>query len=206
MSRTTGRVYLIRHGRTAGNRACYVGWQDLPLNPTGLAQAHQIARLLAQTPIDRIVCSTLARAIQTATPLATIQNLPLLRRDELREIHYGDFQGMAKTEGKLRIRHDYREQRLPGGESLYDLYQRVAQLAVELRPFLHAGHQIALVGHFWSIRLIAGVFMNIPFTELPAGLAYKPGNGSIASLEWLPGAACASNLQILHPGEEEANE
>ena len=47
-----GTVVLVRHGRTDGNKHHYTGWEDLPLNPTGRAQAAAAAELLADVPVD----------------------------------------------------------------------------------------------------------------------------------------------------------
>lgn len=197
-----GRLYLIRHGRTAGNGSRYVGWEDAPLDAVGREQARAAAALLAGEWLDIIVASTLVRALSTALPLATGRRCPVVACPELREIHYGELQGLEKAGRRLRVRHDFRETPLPGGESLRDVYARVARIGAELVPLLAAGKRVAAVAHFWSARLLAGALLGVPFAELPAGVAYKPANGSVALLSWAPGAARATGLTMLATGEE----
>ena len=52
--------YFLRHGETDWNfEGRYQGQSDIPLNATGIAQAHAAADRLARVPIDRIVSSRL---------------------------------------------------------------------------------------------------------------------------------------------------
>lgn len=81
--------YLVRHGQTDWNRAGKIqGTTDIPLNETGRQQAEQLATVLkerigysAETRIDAVYASPLARAFQTAEILAKEEKLPLRRPD-----------------------------------------------------------------------------------------------------------------------------
>lgn len=203
-ARAAGRLFLIRHGRTDGNGERYVGWEDVPLNAVGQAQARRVAELLAGEPLDAIYASSLSRALDTARPAAEARGLPIQTRAELREIHYGALQGVAKTARRIRVRHEHRVEPLPGGESLHDVYARVARVGAELAPALAEGRSIALVAHFWSVRILAGAMLGLPFADLPGGLRYKPGNGAVATIEWPLGAKHGAALQVLATGEEDA--
>ena len=61
-------IALVRHGQTDFNRDGKLqGTSDIPLNETGIAQAHTAARLLADGPAedarwDAVVSSPLERA------------------------------------------------------------------------------------------------------------------------------------------------
>ena len=76
--------YLVRHGQTDWNRAGKIqGTTDIPLNETGRQQAEQLATVLkerigysAETRIDAVYASPLARAFQTAEILAKEEKLP----------------------------------------------------------------------------------------------------------------------------------
>ena len=74
---TPGRLYLVRHGRTAGNTVRYVGWGDEPLDDVGREQARALAAQLADEPIDVVYSSPLSRALDTARPLAEAHGAPL---------------------------------------------------------------------------------------------------------------------------------
>jgi probable phosphoglycerate mutase len=62
------RLILVRHGRP--NEDDDASPNDPPLNVDGWRQAHAVAALLEREGITRIVSSPLARARQTAEPLA----------------------------------------------------------------------------------------------------------------------------------------
>ena len=90
----TTRILAIRHGETAWNRERrYQGQEDVPLNEAGLAQARNIAVALAYAAIDAVYTSDLSRAEQTARELAQALALPLRVDPQLREQHFGVFQG-----------------------------------------------------------------------------------------------------------------
>jgi broad specificity phosphatase PhoE len=175
----SGQVLLIRHGRTAGNGQCYVGRANLPLDVVGEEQARRLAALVVHEPLDAIYCSPLLRAQATARPLAARRGLPVAIRPALIELDYGSFSQMTKADHQFYIRRDHRYVPLPGGESLYDIYRRVCGLLDDLGPDLAAGRHVALVGHFWTNRILVGALARQPFEEIVARTDYKPANGSV---------------------------
>ena len=61
------KVYFIRHGQSEGNRLhLHCGWSDTPLSELGHQQARAANAYLKDIPFDRIYCSDLPRARQTA--------------------------------------------------------------------------------------------------------------------------------------------
>ncbi|NOT13672.1 MAG: histidine phosphatase family protein [Methylococcaceae bacterium] len=181
---TIGRIYLIRHGQTSGNGNQYVGWDDLPLNETGIQQAHQIAALLETFPISEIYSSPLMRAIETARPLCESKGLKIMHHDELKEINYGEFQGRLKSELNLKLRKQNRYEPLPDGESLNDVYQRVRRFKDSIASSLIGYKPIAIIAHFWSIRLFLGVLQELDFESIFVSGGYKPGNGTIYEITY----------------------
>lgn len=186
-------LYLIRHGRTAGNRRHYVGWQDLELDPTGRDQAARLAHALASQSLHAVYSSTLARARQTAEALTArggaggAQVPPLCTRSELMEIDYGEFTGLSKADVSLRLKRDYLAQRLPGGESLTDVRARVARFATELAARLHRGESVAVVAHYRSLQILRGLIAGESL-EQSLQSDYKPANGSVLRMDLLPAA------------------
>ena len=60
-------IYFLRHGEAESNAGGYFGGQqDVPLTEKGRAQAAATAPLLAEVKFDKIYCSTLSRAMDTA--------------------------------------------------------------------------------------------------------------------------------------------
>ena len=173
-----GRIMLIRHGRTAENKQSYMGWNDVPLSPSGVEEARAVVVRLAGERIDAVYSSPLSRALATASPLAEQRGLSVRARDALKEIDYGRCQGMLKSERKLGLEKQHLYLPLPGGESLFDVYQRVERLFAELHADLLAARHIAIVGHFWSNRLLLGVISGLPFAAI-LSRSYRPKTGSV---------------------------
>src|SRR5258707_782347 len=98
------RLCLVRHGETAWNAEGRVqGQLDIPLSPTGLAQAKAIAAALRDESFDVIYSSDLVRVQQTAQPSAELFKKKILLDQRLRERHYGVFQSLTYVEAKERF-------------------------------------------------------------------------------------------------------
>ncbi len=179
MSPAPGVLFVVRHGRTDGNEHRYVGWEDVALNAVGREQAQAVADRLGDETVDVIYVSSLSRAVETARPLAERHGAPLRVRDELREIHYGDLQGTLKADRALKLRRNHLRERMPGGESLHDVFLRVQRVHAEVETDLRAGRNVATVAHFWSNRMLVGLLVGASFDDLFERSDYTPENGSV---------------------------
>jgi len=91
--------YLVRHGESAFNAEKRIqGQMDVPLSALGLRQADALANALADHTIVAVYSSPLARAVQTAKPLAARHGLQVERDPRLMEIHAGILQGLCYEE------------------------------------------------------------------------------------------------------------
>ena len=98
------KLVLIRHGEstwTLENR--FTGWADVPLTDTGVAQAKQAGKLLAENGFvfDQAYTSVLKRAIHTLWHGLDAMDCPWLPVEStwrLNERHYGALQGLNKSE------------------------------------------------------------------------------------------------------------
>jgi broad specificity phosphatase PhoE len=96
--------YFLRHGQTDWNiDARFQGHTDMPLTAYGITQAHEAAERLADCGIDLIVASPLVRASKTAEIVAQRIAKPLTFDDELKERHFGAFEGLVVNEVKARF-------------------------------------------------------------------------------------------------------
>jgi probable phosphoglycerate mutase len=147
------RLCLIRHGETAWNAEQRLqGWTDIPLNPTGQAQAAAVARELAGIGFDAVYSSPLQRALHTAQAIAGSR--PIVLEPRLRERHFGELQGLTRGEiaaGFPAIQAELNARspgyQPPGGESLQDFAARVLAVFKQLRQRHHGGQQLLLVAH-----------------------------------------------------------
>ena len=92
------RLFLIRHGETAGNALRIVQRFDIALSPRGVTQAERLARRLAREGIARIVSSDFVRAVSTAEYLQRATGAPLSFEPLLQERSFGDLRGTPYAE------------------------------------------------------------------------------------------------------------
>jgi 2,3-bisphosphoglycerate-dependent phosphoglycerate mutase len=116
-------IYFVRHAHAAGQQA------DDPLTVEGVAQALELAALLSECGIRKIVSSPFARALQSIEPLSKQLGIPIRKDDRLVEAalstpNYADW--------RERLRSTFEDFNLAfeGGESSSDATKR-AMAAVE---------------------------------------------------------------------------
>jgi broad specificity phosphatase PhoE len=132
-------LHFVRHGETDWNREGRIqGGTDVPLSAAGREQARELAVSLAERPIGAIYASDLRRAVETAEPLAARLGLPILTTPALRERDFGANEGRMAAEvaaeyGKeVGTRWLHPDERHPGGESMREVFERVAAFLDEL--------------------------------------------------------------------------
>jgi broad specificity phosphatase PhoE len=91
--------YFLRHGETTENASGILeGHIDTVLNDRGRYQAQGAIDVLSHHPFDRIVCSPLKRAVETAEIINKILQKPIVFDDRLQEKSFGLFEGRTKTQ------------------------------------------------------------------------------------------------------------
>ena len=91
--------YVIRHGQTDWNLENKVqGKADVSLNTKGVEQAEKTKEKLENEKIDLIICSTLARAKETAQMINKDRNIPIIYDDEISERDFGEFEGSKQDD------------------------------------------------------------------------------------------------------------
>ncbi|HLA95358.1 MAG TPA: histidine phosphatase family protein, partial [Pyrinomonadaceae bacterium] len=84
------KLFLIRHGQSAGNaEGRFGGHGPTPLSDLGVRQAEVTAQALAKENVAAIYSSDLYRAVQTAEPLSRLTGIPILTKQSFRERHVG---------------------------------------------------------------------------------------------------------------------
>lgn len=97
-------ILLARHGETDWNIERRVqGHTDRPLNATGLEQARVLAAQLAHEPLVAIYASDLLRARDTAVIVAEQHGLDVRLDPDLREKHFGTWEGLTDIEIRRRF-------------------------------------------------------------------------------------------------------
>lgn len=102
------RIFLVRHGATtltAEDR--FAGSSNVKLSEEGRRQVTCLAQRLDGEPLDAIYCSPLDRTVETATLLAGPHGLVPVREPGLREINYGHWEGLRRSEVAARFADEY---------------------------------------------------------------------------------------------------
>ena len=97
-------MYLVRHGQVIGyeNFPIY-GHAEVDLTETGILQIQQVAERLRFAEIGAIYSSDLERSARGARLIARYHDVPLYFLPELREIYFGDWEGLTMSEIRSRF-------------------------------------------------------------------------------------------------------
>ncbi|MDI1241119.1 MAG: histidine phosphatase family protein [bacterium] len=152
------RLYLIRHGQSAGNaEGRFGGHGPTPLSDLGQRQAELTGEALAKENISAIYSSDLYRAVQTAEPLAGLTGVPVLTKTAFRERNVGVLEGLTFDESKLQHPKDYYalvnrnyHHVITGGESYRHLVKRAMDEIWEILR-RHQGERVAIFSHTGAI-------------------------------------------------------
>ena len=148
------RICVIRHGETDWNLAKRIqGQTDIPLNETGHAQALAMAFNAGHYDFSAIYSSDLSRACDTAQMVAARRGLEVKSMVQLRERHYGIFQGITAEEGEERYPAAYAHYKardpdydFETGESLVGFAGRVHDAIGNLTRH-HSAQTLAVICH-----------------------------------------------------------
>jgi 2,3-bisphosphoglycerate-dependent phosphoglycerate mutase len=159
---------LVRHGQSQWNlENRFTGWVDVPITEKGRAEARRAGELLAETGLrfTRAYTSDLVRAQETLDIILGVlgqTDLTVIKDEALNERHYGDLQGLDKTEtaekyGAEQV-HQWRRSydiNPPNGESLKDTAARtLPYFESRILADLEAGETVLVSAHGNSLRSI----------------------------------------------------
>ena len=167
---TAVRLLIIRHAQ-----AQHEG-DDPRLSEAGRSQAEALAVALKREAVDRVISSTMRRAVETARFICPDGSFET--DDQLREFDFGPSQPpsyqMAEERSDLEL---WRPEHGPdGGETLRTFQARVSNFLEHLVATTPSGSTIALVTHAGvidaSVRWAIGATPDMPWTaEVDAATA-----------------------------------
>ena len=176
-SNVKGSLYIMRHGRTDWNdRRKIQGRTDIPLNEEGRKMALDAAVKYADIKIDRIYCSTLVRAIETAELFARGKDIPIIKDERLVEMSFGVYEGFERSfdfpdcpvNVLFKDPVNYNPP-VEGGESFDELYKRTGSFIDEIMPLVKDGMNILIIGHGAMNRSIINRIKGIPLKDYWSG-------------------------------------
>jgi glucosyl-3-phosphoglycerate phosphatase len=174
------RLVLLRHGRTDWNRIGRAqGHADVSLDALGRVQAENAASHLASYEPTFLWSSDLARARETAEPIAAATGLDAVLDRRLREYDVGVRQGMTFREFEeaypdivARFRAG-EPASVPGAETNEQVVERMRAVMHDAVETVSHGGTGILVGHGASLRTGLLAFFDAPahLREMLAGMS-----------------------------------
>ena len=152
-------ILFIRHAETdmAGT---FCGHSDPDLNANGRVQLDDLIGKLRTEQITAVYTSDLRRAHATGLAIAEAFGLDCYKQSGLREINFGQWEGLTWEEIERRnsayARHwiaEYPRVPAPDGECYFDFERRVLD-ALELLSKEVSGRRIAVVTHAGVLRVV----------------------------------------------------
>lgn len=164
------KLYFIRHGRQ-NSGLCNV---NVPLDEAGIRQAKLVAKRLGLYSIDKLYCSHLIRAQETAEIIGDNLGLVPIIEEDFREISFGDMEGLDDVQIKERfgdfiIERAKAEEDIPnpGGESGEDVFNRAMPIVRRIIEDAKIDNKknIAIVSHGGLIRSVVAGVLEAPFAK-----------------------------------------
>lgn len=187
------RLILLRHGQTTYNATSRMqGQLDTELSEEGRQQARNIAPVLTEMGVAKIVASDLSRAAVTAQIVAEHFELPVTYDARLRETHLGQWQGKTHAEvdgvdGSVRAHwRNTPTWAPPEGESRIDVAQRARPVVDELMEHFDEWDDAAvlLVAHGGTIAALTSSLLDLEISQYPMMKSLR--NANFAQLQALP--------------------
>jgi alpha-ribazole phosphatase len=188
---TATRLLLVRHAEPDESMRgrCY-GRLDVELSPAGMRHAAAIGEALRAQDVAAVYSSPLRRAVDTARPLAAQHGLDPIAREGLRELDFGELEGLRYDEIVLKHADLYRSWMedpssvsFPGGEALADLRARALAEVAEIRA-RHDAQTAAVVAHGGVVRVVLADALELPDR---AFFRLDQPYGALSVVDWIEG-------------------
>jgi broad specificity phosphatase PhoE len=200
--RTPLIIDLLRHGEPEGG-VRYRGSQDDPLSATGWRQLEDaVAKMLSdEHSWTLIVSSPMRRCRAFAEHLSARLQLPLKIHEDLRELHFGDLEGLTpqrawSEHGELltRLWQAPEQHTPPNGEPFISFRERVTGAIQELIEN-HQSERLLVLAHGGVIRAtLNGLFgmaapstfqMEVPYAGATRFSVYADSARNSLQLNWV---------------------
>ncbi|MBU1274317.1 MAG: histidine phosphatase family protein [Proteobacteria bacterium] len=169
------RLYLWRHPEVRGGADGVVfGHTDTALSRPGAKQLKGIVRYMTDKKLAAVYCSDLQRSLLVAEAVGKGQDprrKPMVRQD-LRELNLGQWEGLSfKTiqdqfPEEMEARWaDLAGYRIPGGESLEDLAERIIPVFQGIIGE-NMGREVCVIGHAGVNRVFLAKLLGMPMERV----------------------------------------
>ena len=181
------KLILVRHALTTDNQNNRLsGHIDSVVSESGKKQIDKLTIYLEKIEIDKIYTTTSSRTKDTVKQIAKLKKIEIIEKETLKEISFGDFEGITFDEIKSNYPKQFQdmidkgyEYKYPNGESLIDSYNRVANEISKI-IFDNKDKTILICSHGGTIRNIITYLISNSYEY---HWNFKIDNASITILE-----------------------
>ncbi|MCD6471280.1 histidine phosphatase family protein [bacterium] len=152
------KVIIVRHGETKGNaNGVIYGKNNLSLTKKGRKQAELAREKLKNEKINRIICSPLKRAIETAKVINQYHHLPIKLEKRIVDIRIDKRYGGQKAEVYRKVlRKNFWRGRLGRNETSEEMVKRIKSFLVDLKK-KYKKEAVLIVGHEDPIKVMKAI-------------------------------------------------
>jgi len=168
---TTCRLLLVRHATAEGNGR-FQGHRDVSLTSAGRRELRLLCEKCSRYPVRAVYSSDLRRARRSADAVARNFGLEVDVRPELREMHFGQWEGLPWNQIVRRFPklaalwiERFPRQTIPGAEPLSRFKKRIATGVREIVA-ANRGQCALIVTHAGVIRFTLGRVLGMPARNL----------------------------------------
>jgi broad specificity phosphatase PhoE len=175
------KILLVRHGETAWTESDqFNGRTNISLSERGYDQARALAKAIAGD--DIVICynSPLQRCQETAKLALENRNIQFETRNELIEMDYGVWEGLARDEIMKQYPIEWQRWNLdpaaiapPGGETGYQIAARVIPCLMEIVSQWQE-KTILIVAHKTVNRIFLAHTLGLPISDYRRKLLQNP--------------------------------
>ncbi|MEM9538927.1 MAG: histidine phosphatase family protein [Cyanobacteria bacterium P01_E01_bin.42] len=183
------KIYFLRHGETASSQTgTYCGRLDIDLTAEGVQMAEDFANAYQEISWKAIYASPLQRTIETAKPLCDRLEMNIQRRQGLKEIFYGEWEGKSPEE----VNRDFHDEYVrwladpgwnapTGGEKGIDITRRSSEVLEEIEQTYKKGN-VLVVSHKATIRIMLCSLLGIDAGRFRDRIAMPVASVSIVEM------------------------
>lgn len=183
-------IYFLRHGQTShsrDNNFCGAG-TNIKLTPEGEEMGREFALAYKSKKFRAIYVSPLKRTVDMAKEICAIHKMRMIPRNDLKEIHYGKWEGRNPDYVNSKYHDDYiKWQADPawnaptGGEPAIRIAKRAMNVVEEIKSKYKDGN-VLIVSHKATIRIMLCGFLGIDVGRFRYRLSCPVG--SISKVEF----------------------
>lgn len=191
------RIVFLRHTQSVANhKKIYSGKAEYELTSKGKKEILETKKFLNEFyNVDEfeIYSSPLKRCNELAEAILNLQKHKIVKREELIEYDFGEFEGFSykelKNDKSFKLWcDDYINYKIPNGESISICSSRVNRFVDEV---LKNNKDIIVISHQGIIKLAMIYLLNLSLNDF---WKFEIKNGAIVEIEYNDGFAYLKNL------------